>query len=127
MTIRTDYLAHYGIKGMKWGVRRYQNSDGSYTSAGKNRRKKTNSFDYESTKQLRKKSYKELSNQELKTLNKRMNLESEYKRLNPRGIFKGQQVAKTAIGLAGTIGGLYALSNTQWVKAGKEILKKTRG
>ena len=127
MTIRTSYLAHHGIKGMKWGVRRYQNSDGSYTSAGKNRRKRTNSFDYESTKQLRKKSYKELSNQELKTLNKRMNLESEYKRLNPRGIFKGQQLAKTAIGLAGTVGGLYALSNTQWVKAGKEILKKARG
>ena len=127
MTIRTSYLAHYGIKGMKWGVRRYQNSDGSYTSAGKNRRKRTNSFDYESTKQLRKKSYKELSNQELKMLNKRMNLESDYKRLNPRGIFKGQQLAKTAIGLAGTVGGLYALSNTQWVKAGKEILKKARG
>ena len=28
------YLAHYGIKGMKWGVRRYQNYDGSYTKRG---------------------------------------------------------------------------------------------
>lgn len=26
-----QHLAHYGIKGMKWGVRRYQNTDGSYT------------------------------------------------------------------------------------------------
>lgn len=33
----TEYLAHYGIKGMKWGVRRYQNRDGSLTSAGKER------------------------------------------------------------------------------------------
>ena len=30
-----DYLIHYGVKGMKWGVRRYQNFDGSLTAAGK--------------------------------------------------------------------------------------------
>lgn len=30
-----DYLAHYGVKGQKWGVRRYQNLDGSLTSAGR--------------------------------------------------------------------------------------------
>lgn len=32
-------IYHHGIKGMKWGVRRYQNKDGSLTSTGKNRRK----------------------------------------------------------------------------------------
>lgn len=32
------YLAHHGIKGQKWGVRRYQNSDGSYTDEGRRRR-----------------------------------------------------------------------------------------
>lgn len=31
------YLAHHGIKGQKWGVRRYQNKDGSLTPAGKKR------------------------------------------------------------------------------------------
>lgn len=30
-----DYIAHHGVKGMKWGVRRYRNYDGSVTSAGK--------------------------------------------------------------------------------------------
>ena len=30
----TSALSHYGILGMKWGVRRYQNKDGSYTKAG---------------------------------------------------------------------------------------------
>ncbi len=35
--METNYLAHYGIKGQKWGVRRFQNKDGSYTAAGKKR------------------------------------------------------------------------------------------
>ena len=32
-----DYLTHYGIKGMHWGIRRYQNPDGSLTDAGAKR------------------------------------------------------------------------------------------
>ena len=37
MYYQTDYLSHYGIKGQKWGVRRFQNEDGSYTEEGKAR------------------------------------------------------------------------------------------
>lgn len=33
----SDYIMHHGIKGQRWGVRRYQNEDGSLTSAGQNR------------------------------------------------------------------------------------------
>ncbi len=33
-------LYHHGILGQKWGVRRYQNYDGTYTQAGLERQKK---------------------------------------------------------------------------------------
>ena len=35
----SNELCHHGILGMKWGVRRFQNKDGTLTNAGKKRRR----------------------------------------------------------------------------------------
>lgn len=35
--IHTDEMYHHGIRGQKWGIRRYQNKDGSLTPAGRKR------------------------------------------------------------------------------------------
>ena len=51
-----DYLVHYGIKGQRWGIRRFQNKDGTLTEEGKERygqsSEKTTSFlDFKETKE----------------------------------------------------------------------------
>ena len=46
-----NYISHHGIKGQHWGIRRYQNEDGTYTAEGKARRSANLTKDYKSTKE----------------------------------------------------------------------------
>lgn len=52
-------LAHYGVKGMRWGVRRYRNKDGTLTAAG--RRRVSNAEVRYKEKEVFQKEYKKLT------------------------------------------------------------------
>ena len=118
-----DYLMHYGVPGMKWGRRKSQSS--SFKSL-KKKHIDSYSSDYQETRKMRRKSSKKLSNEELKKLNERMRLEQEYNRLSTSQVNRGLEVTKKTVAIAGTIGGLYAISQSDYVKAGKTLLSKIK-
>lgn len=72
-------LRHWGIKGQKWGIRRYQNKDGSLTPAG---RKRYNP-ESESSDAPKKKTVKDMTDEEIRTAIARKQLENQYSQLHP--------------------------------------------
>ena len=117
--MESNSLSHYGIRGMRWGVRRYQNSDGTYTSIGKKRKyQETAHEDYINVHS--KKSVKSMSNAELKARNNRLQMEQQYANLT-RKTSSGKKAVQMFIKGAGLLSGAMAAYGT-YKKVGNQAL-----
>lgn len=122
--IPNSELYHHGIKGQKWGVRRYQNPDGSLTAAGQAR------YTYNE----RKKSLSNVSNMSSKDMQdaiNRMNLEKQYRKTTKENLkdsradshSKLKTAAKVVAGTALAAGAGYV--GYKAIKTGKALKKSS--
>lgn len=102
----SNYLCHYGLKGMKWGQRRWQNADGTFNAAGKARYFGANSDHRPDSVKEAKQKYKAAR----KEYNKAFN--NAYNHNHPYSFSKKRREA----------------SNARWEEAGKkaEELRKAK-
>lgn len=103
----TNELTHHGILGQKWGVRRFQNKDGSLTNAGKKRKQqrlsKKDSYHEDYKKAHNSKSVKNMSDAELRSRLNRLNMEKQYSQLSDTNVNKGKQYFDTTLKVATTV------------------------
>lgn len=111
-------LTHWGIKGQKWGVRRYQNKDGSLTPAGRKRYDDDVHEDYRNAHDG--KSIKQMSTKELKARNDRLQQEQNYQRLTQKTI-TGKKAVQAFISTAGTLTAAIAAYGTYKTLANKGL------
>lgn len=135
MEQNNDYLEHFGILGMHWGVRRYQNEDGSYTEEGKRRRSGGREYHDDYWKAHDKKDPKYMSDQELQKRINRLNNEKQYKNmtkgkgqktLDEAGRIGKQFVEKAVIGVAVGMAVKYTKEHMpEWIDKGKDFVEGT--
>lgn len=114
---RNDYLAHYGVLGMKWGVRKDKKSSGV-----KKRRS-------------RKKELKSMSDDELRKKINRLNMERQYKDLTKTNLEKGKDyvmgIASTSYKAATTAALTAAIAarykKIDWDKRAKTAAQRASG
>lgn len=107
--MNSNELMHHGIHGMRWGVRRYQNKNGSLTAAGRKRinqldseyqrltgKKLSESSESNTVKKTSAKPKKisEMTNEEIQEKINRIRLERTLESLTPKEISSGEKFAK---------------------------------
>lgn len=137
-------LKHWGIKGMKWGIRRYQNKDGSLTRAGKKRQadnlekarqaKKAKQDEIREREEKRSKLLKStdaselyknrdlLSTEEINERLNRLNAEQRLSQLSNQTKSTGMDKVNKALAVGRKINEVYEFTNTPVMKALKKQL-----
>lgn len=103
--MQNNYLEHHGILGMRWGVRRYQNPDGTYTSLGKKRKLRDQ--------------IQSMSDDDLRKAIERKRLEKRYDELSPRRYKKNKNGSVVDAALDAT-------SKTAKLVGNKDVEKVTK-
>ena len=94
----SNTIYHFGIKGMKWGIRRYQNKDGTLTNAGKARLKNNGVKEKRKTDS---KNRRILSETDLKKKIERLKLERQLKDLTDEDVSPGKKFVKDVLSASG--------------------------
>lgn len=118
-----ETLAHSGILGMKWGVRRKPGPNGTVGKGSGTQRK--GSDDYLKSRDIKAKGYKNLSTKELQDITKRMQLEKSLRELTVNDYTRGMEVAKAVLAVGTTAASIYALSTTPMGQAVKKAITKS--